>query len=67
LVTYSDIVLQDETEKVGGAIIYRIVNRESGKYYASIETRGRRKKPARVIMVGTCEIAPFSGFPDRKF
>lgn len=65
-VTYGDIVLQDEIARVGGEVIYRKVSRESGSYYGSLETKVGRKVKS-VIMVATCERAPFSGFPVRKF
>ncbi len=65
-VTYGDIVLEDEVARVGGEVIYRTVSRESGNYFGSREAKvGRKLK--RVIMVGTCEPALFSGFPIRKF
>jgi hypothetical protein len=65
-VTYGDIVLQDEIEKVSGEVIYRTVSRESGRYYAQRKT-GVGRKLKRVVMVGNCERAPFTGFPERKF
>lgn len=65
-VTYGDIVLEDETEKFSGATIYTSIKRESGSYFAYRDTRVRRKVE-RVMLVGTCKTAPFSGFPERKF
>jgi hypothetical protein len=65
-VTYGDVVLQDETDRVSGEAIYRTVRRESGRYYADRRT-GVGRKLKRVLMVGDCERAPFTGFPVRKF
>ena len=62
-VSDTEIILQDEPmQGPWRARILRRVNRESGAYYASVGTdqiyiRGH----------GTCETAPFTGFPARRF
>jgi hypothetical protein len=65
-VSYGEIVFQNEVSR-SGEVIYRSVNRESGLYYADRLTPQPRKKAVRTVTTATCDSAPFTGFPARRF
>jgi hypothetical protein len=61
-VTDTQITLQSEREPTTHFRLTSSLNRETGRYFSSL-----RMGKTRAVRNAQCEVAPFGGFPERRF
>jgi hypothetical protein len=64
--TESDIVFQDGPSPYTGLLNHTRVSRESGNYFSRI-SGSMGSIEMLIVTTGSCERAPFTGFPARQF